>query len=276
MVQRGDTSNNSQLQYTQLINSTLFITPQAHCPGPALLTMNHPVWLLMKTAFASFLSSNRVKLFTGWGDLSPSRNFENILFCKQDSEASVLHLLAGTGFRGVLVCMNWDSQAQYHLPMQAPLYLTCQTEQSEHHVCGRSNMFSHCEVHQKAEEVPFSNAFRYLEMQISIKWWLPKDRTCSTVPGFTFFKKILPNFQVVTSICEQYLICQFLALELASSLDRLCKWKCVYPHAPPFPGRSVRLHYLQPSGKTGSHWWLLGTTFSGQFMVLTTKKEHRR
>lgn len=89
-------------------------------------------------------------------------------------------------------------------------------------------------------------------------------------------KKYCHNFQVVTNICEQYLICQFLALELASSLDRLCKWKCVYPHAPLFPGRSVRLHYLQPSGKTGSHWWLLGTTFSGQFMVLTTKKEHRR
>lgn len=169
------------------------LLPHMHTsPGPELLTMKHPVWLLMTTAFASFLSSNRVKLSPSWaeGNFSPSRTFQNILFCKQDSEVSVLQLLAGTGFRRVLVCMNWDSQAQYHLPMQAPFYLTCQTEQSKHHVSGKKHMFLHYEVHLKAEKVPSSNAFRYLEMQISIRWWLSKDIRCSTVPGFTFFEKI--------------------------------------------------------------------------------------
>lgn len=95
-------------------------------------------------------------------------------------------------------------------------------------------MFSHCEVHQKAEKVSFSNAFWYLEIQISITWWLRRTEHAQLFLVSLCSKKYCDKFQVVTNICEQYLICQFLALELASSLGRFCKWKCVYPYAPPF------------------------------------------
>lgn len=98
-------------------------------------------------------------------------------------EVSVPQLLAETSFRGILICTNGDRQAGCRLPMQAPPH-AARVKSQHREVPSSGAMSSHCEAHWKAEKAPV----RYLQRQISSKWWLSKHRRWLTVPGFNSFK----------------------------------------------------------------------------------------
>lgn len=147
-------------------------------PAPTLLSINHPVWPLMKIIFVLYLHSNTGKLFPSWdkGTFSPSRNFQNVLFCKWDREVSVLRLLAETVLEFWSAWMETGKLSVTH-PCNLRCMLLAIVKSKHHEEPGSGEMSSYCEVHQKAEKVSFSNAFRYL----------PQHRRCLTVCGFNFF-----------------------------------------------------------------------------------------
>lgn len=149
-----------------------------------------------------FYFRNRRKHFPSWeeGTFFPSRYFQNVPFCKQEREVPVLYPQAETIFWGIWICINWESQAQCY--PAAPLYLTCN---SEDQTLWRILQLMKCPhiTRTVKTKVTFSNAIRYLQMQVSIKWWFPKHRRCLVGSGFTSLNEYCDNLQVVTNTCDK-------------------------------------------------------------------------